>query len=379
MSQNNKPTILHKPNLMVKAKYNLTALETKLYLNILYFLQAKANDNNFETIGSNNILLSMPKYLFQELIPGKQYLEDAKFIRLFEGLRTKPIYYKLNKKWTLSGFIDRAIIDEDNPKMVNIEIDKFTLSMLSEYKDNGYTPLNLALMFGLEGMYSYRLYELIRLWSNTKELISYTVEELKEYLMLEEKKSYNTYANFKNKVIIPAVDELNMMGLFKIEYFENKIGRKVVSIDFKVKDLDKRKYFEKKDKMEVVKVVEYQNIENNGTIEPFKMEKNSIILSNHKKDVKNEIIDFFMPDETIFTKGTLRSFKKDFEAIDFKNKYMEKAFDDAVMITLDRDDVETIKATSYKFFKGTLDNKIIEYKIEEEEDKKHKEEMNKYW
>ncbi|EPZ61634.1 hypothetical protein H476_3621, partial [[Clostridium] sordellii VPI 9048] len=47
---------------------------------------------------------------------------------------------------------------------------------------------------------------------------------------------------------------------------------------------------------------------------------------------------------------------------------MERAFDDAVMITLDRDDVETIKATSYKFFKTTLDNKIDEYKLEEQKD-----------
>ncbi|MEN2259776.1 hypothetical protein AAIB48_20465 (plasmid) [Paraclostridium benzoelyticum] len=69
----------------------------------------------------------------------------------------------------------------------------------------------------------------------------------------------------------------------------------------------------------------------------------------------------------------------DFENIDFKNDYMKKAFDDAVMITLDKDDVETIKAVSYKFFKGTLDNKILEYKKEYEEDLKHKEEMDLFW
>ena len=58
---------------------------------------------------------------------------------------------------------------------------------------------------------------------------------------------------------------------------------------------------------------------------------------------------------------------------------MNRAFEDAVMITLDKDDVETIKATSYKFFKGTLDNKIVEYKIEEQEDIKHQKEMDLNW
>lgn len=377
----NKPMILHKHNLMVKAKYNLTTLETKLYLNILYFLQSKLNDSSYELIELNNnvIVLNMNKLSFKELIPGNQYLEDAKFLRMFEGLRTKPIYYKIDKKWTLSGFIDRATINEEDPTMIKIELDKFTAKMLTEYKDNGYTPLNLALMFSLEGMYSYRLYELIRLWSNTKEVINYTVEELKEYLMLEDKKSYNTYSNFKNKVIKPAIDELNMLELFNIEYKENKVGRKVDSIDFKVKDLDKRKYFDKK---EINKVIEDINLENKEDISTLKASevKNSTNMPFTKKEtLKIENKDFYTPDETVFTKGTLRSFKKDFIDIDFKDTYMEKAFDDAVMITLDRDDVETIKATSYKFFKGTLENKIEEYKKEKETDIKHKEEMDMFW
>lgn len=377
----NKPMILHKHNLMVKAKYNLTTLETKLYLNILYFLQFKLNDSSYELVELNNnvIVLNMSKLSFKELIPGNQYLEDAKFLRMFEGLRTKPIYYKIDKKWTLSGFIDRATINEEDPAMIKIELDKFTAKMLTEYKDNGYTPLNLALMFGLEGMYSYRLYELIRLWSNTKEVINYTVEELKEYLMLEDKKSYNTYSNFKNKVIKPAIDELNMLGLFNIEYKENKVGRKVDSIDFKVKDLDKRKYFDKKEINKVIEDVRLENKEDISTLKAAEIENSTNISFTEKETLKIENKDFYTPDETVFTKGTLRSFKKDFIDIDFKDTYMEKAFDDAVMITLDRDDIETIKATSYKFFKGTLENKIEEYKKEREADIKHQEEMKWNW
>lgn len=377
----NKPMILHKHNLMVKAKYNLTTLETKLYLNILYFLQFKLNDSSYELVELNNnvIVLNMSKLSFKELIPGNQYLEDAKFLRMFEGLRTKPIYYKIDKKWTLSGFIDRATINEEDPTMIKIELDKFTAKMLTEYKDNGYTPLNLALMFGLEGMYSYRLYELIRLWSNTKEVINYTVEELKEYLMLEDKKSYNTYSNFKNKVIKPAIDELNMLGLFNIEYKENKVGRKVDSIDFKVKDLDKRKYFDKKEINKVIEDVRLENKEDISTLKAAEIENSTNISFTEKETLKIENKDFYTPDETVFTKGTLRSFKKDFIDIDFKDTYMEKAFDDAVMITLDRDDIETIKATSYKFFKGTLENKIEEYKKEREADIKHQEEMKWNW
>ncbi len=94
--------------------------------------------------------------------------------------------------------------------------------------------------------------------------------------------------------------------------------------------------------------------------------------------IKNEV-NFYIPDESVFTKGTLRSFKMDFKQIDFKNEYMLRAFNDAIMITINRDDVENVKATSYKFFRGCLDNKIIEYKLEEQEDIKHKKELEIHW
>ncbi|MGL4911413.1 MAG: hypothetical protein ACRC3Y_03180 [Romboutsia sp.] len=60
---------------MVKAKYNLTTLETKLYLNILYFLQStiRNNDSGLVNINNNSVVLRMKKELFEELIPGRQY------------------------------------------------------------------------------------------------------------------------------------------------------------------------------------------------------------------------------------------------------------------------------------------------------------------
>jgi len=69
----------------------------------------------------------------------------------------------------------------------------------------------------------------------------------------------------------------------------------------------------------------------------------------------------------------------DFSTVDFSNKYMERAFNDAIMITMDRDDVGTIKAPLYKFFKGCLDNKVYEYGVKEQEEIKHKEELKIHW
>lgn len=61
----------------------------------------------------------------------------------------------------------------------------------------GYTPINLKVYVSLNNPNSQRLYDLLRLWSNTKNLISYDVEEMKELLMLENK--YNKYSDFKKE------------------------------------------------------------------------------------------------------------------------------------------------------------------------------------
>lgn len=370
-----KYLILNKNNIMIKAKYNLNTIETKLYLNILYNLQKHLINKNFDINGNDDISISIDRIDFKELVPGIQYLEPAKLIKLFGGLRSKNIYYKLKSKWEVFGFIEKASYDSKSDTVV-IKMDRFIADMLINYKDSGYTPLNMALMFGLEGMYSYRLYELIRLWSNTKDVITYSVDELKEYFMLDDKVSYNKYNNFKTKVILPAIEELNELKIFEIQIEENKVGRRVDSIDFKVKDLDKRKYF---DKSALKEVAASKENENNKGLELLSDEKCINTQEKEKETLKIENKGFYVPDETVFTKGTLRSFKMDFAHIDFKDDYMKRAFDDAIMIALDRDDVETIKATSYKFFKGTLDNKILEYEKEKEEDTKHKQEMDLFW
>ncbi|CEK34321.1 putative replication initiator protein,replication protein,Protein involved in initiation of plasmid replication,Initiator Replication protein [[Clostridium] sordellii] len=373
-----KSLILNKNNIMIKAKYNLNTIETKLYLNILYNLQKYLINTKFDINGCDDVSISIDRLDFKDLVPGIQYLEPAKFIKLFGGLRSKNIYYKIKSKWEVFGFIEKASYNSKTDTVV-IKMDRYIAEMLINYKEVGYTPLNLALMVGLEGMYSYRLYELIRLWSNTKEVINYSVEEIKEYLMLEEKKSYNKYNNFKTKVILPAVEELNKLKIFEIVIKENKVGKRVDSIDFYVKDLDTRKYFDKK---ELNSSKENIDNEKNGkfdTVEVLEYEKSINVQCEDIKTLKIENEKFYIPDREVFAKGTLRIFEKDFRHIDFRNRYMELAFEDSVTITLDKDDVDIIKAASYKFFKGTLENKIEYYKEEEKKDLKDKIETTMLW
>ncbi|MBS6509889.1 MAG: replication initiation protein [Paraclostridium bifermentans] len=373
------PKILMKNNLLIQAKYSLTLVENRIFLLMMYKLQKESN-------GVLSCEISHDE--FKQIIKHAKDKTIKNISKSLSSLRKKSIFFmeeKANKKgiiWGEYGFLNGFTYDDER-KIFKIEASEKIYDLLNNYLQTGYTPANLAALFSMKNYYSQRLYDLLRLWSGTKSVINYSLEDLKMYLQLDE--SYPEYGNFKRRVILPAIKELNETGYFEIDFKENKIGRKVDSIDFYVKDLDKRKYFTNEDVIAdipslVVKEVEVTNdnaIFDNKEERTFK--SNYVISSDNGDKHKISEFEFLVPDEDIFTKGTLRSFKKDFRNIDFKNEYMEKAFDDAVSITLERDDVEIIKVSSYKFFKGCLDNKIVEYKLEEKEDVAHKKEMDVFW
>ncbi|MGL4877033.1 replication initiation protein [Paraclostridium dentum] len=373
--------ILMKHNALVKAKYNLTLVQNRVFELLLYKFQKEKD---------GILSCEVHRDEFRNLI-GKEKDRTIKGVSdLLESLRVKEILIaekikgKDKYKWHRFGLINGSTYNEDTD-VFTIKATEEIYALIQNYYDKreGHTPINLIVKLGMNNYYAQRLYDLLRVWSGTKKIINYDVEELKELLQIEEK--YSLYGDFKRRVITPAVKELNKTGYFQIDFKENKVGRKVNSIDFIVKDLDKRKYFIKESTIAKIpsEVIEEVAVTLDNAIACDKEEVTFKPMFNNLGEDVNEpkVCDFepFVPDETLFTKGTLRSFKKDFRGIDFKNKYMEKAFDDAVMVVLDRDDVETIKATSYKFFKGTLDNKIMEYKIEEKEDIQHQRDIEMFW
>ena len=371
--------ILMKNNMLVKARYSLSLIENRVFLSMLYKLQKKSD---------GVLTCSISHSEFKDIIKFKQKNTVKGILEVLEDLRKKPIYFKEEKKnkkgnlWGAYGFINGYEYD-DELGIFNIEASEKIHNLLKEYLKMGYTPVNVQIWLSLNNSYAQRFYDLLRLWSGTKDTINYKLDEIKELLMLEDK--YSKYNDFKRRVILPAIKELNETGYFEIDIKENKVGRKVDSIDFYIKDLDKRKYFTKDEIIKEIPGIELEEVAITSDENDFE-NKEEIILNDNViiepeiiSDIKENKVEIFIPDESIFTKGTLRRVKMDFKDIDFKNKYMEKAFEDAVMITLDKDDVETIKATSYKFFKGTLDNKIAEYKLEEKEDLDHKREMDMFW
>ncbi|MGL4912267.1 MAG: replication initiation protein [Romboutsia sp.] len=353
----NEKNIVMKNNIIIKAKYNISTLENRIFLMLLYKLQ-KNNDAVIKCEISHDE--------FKTIIKKKQTSSIDSISDLLVNLRKQSIYFRDEEGWGEYGFINGFKYIKSR-KTFKIEASKEIHMYIGNYLETGYTPVNLAIFFCLINPNAQRFYDLLRLWSGTKSIINYKIDELKELLMIESK--YDRYNDFKRRVILPAIKELNETGYFEIDIKENKIGRRVDSIDFIVKDLDKRKYFTKEDTVKEIpnKIIEEVAVTLDNVIiddkeEPVFENKFNTSQTNINETKVTEF-EYFVPDEALFTKGTLRSFKLDFKGIDFKNEYMKRAFNDAVSIVMEKDDVETIKVSSYKFFKGCLDNKIVEYKI----------------
>lgn len=320
-----KKNILMKNNILVKARYHLTSIQSNVLIVILYELQKDAKRGMSCTIHRKdfiNIISSNDKKTVNGI---KQLLNE---------LMKEVIYFKEIKEngknaiWGKYNLISGYEYDDETEEFT-VACSERVYDLLVSYLEIGYTPINVENYLVLKNSYAKRMYDLLRLWSGTKNKINYTISELKELLMLENK--YNKYSDFKRKVIDSSVNELNKTNIFEIAYKENKTGRKVTNIDFFVKDLDDRTYF----------------IEDNGD------NKNNI-----PKNPQNKSGEFFIPDVTLFTKGTLILFKKDFKRFDFKEDYMEDAFYESAAAIFEKDDVEKIYANGYKYFKQTLLEKI---------------------
>lgn len=345
-----KTRVLMKNNDLITAKYDLSLVENRIFIIILYKLQKENN-------GSMTCHISQDE--FKKLIghKGSQSIPEIKSI--LENMMSSKVHFvegKYNKKGNIWGQYNllNGFKYDDELDTFKIECSTTVYDILMSYRNsNGYTPINLKVYIELKNPNSQRLYDLLRLWSNTKSLISYEIDEIRELFMLEDK--YSKYSDLKKRVIAPAVNELNKTDMFDIDFTEKKSGKKVHSIDFTVKDKDKRKYFQ-------------TEIDTNIISE-------EVAITEDIKPTE----EFYIPDKSVFTIGTLRAFKIDFEGYNFRDEYLLNAFNDSVNITLERDDKPKIYVAAYNFFKGTLKNKIDYYQNEKQDDARHQFEINTFW
>lgn len=134
---------------------------------------------------------------------------------------------------TLLRWIEKPYIDT-NSGTIRIRLDRDMKPFLLRLKQN-YTQYELIWTLRFKSKYSIRLYELIKS-IHYREYETYTrkfsVDELRKLLGAE---TYKAYPNFRQKVIDPAIAEINEYSDKIVEYKAIKAGRAVAEIEFTIK------------------------------------------------------------------------------------------------------------------------------------------------
>ena len=341
--QNDKKTILMQSRQVVMTSYNITAVENRFFYYTLFTAQKDKTGVPVCEVKVDS-LKKLALRTNDRTIPAiKRALNNIKATALlFQDMEDYECDYNL-----ISGY---RYSKEQN--IFKIEFSPTLYEHIINY--TSYAPLSLDIMGSFKSFYTQRLYELMRLWSRTGIEVkkSFTIDELRFVLGVGSK--YPAYMNFNQRVLTPAIKEINEKGNMTIETLEIKKGRKVAKIEFKILDHETKKYFNGAFKDSELRTEEITD----EIIEPVAKDINT---KNKKTKTTNSNIEKII---VFSNKGILLKINRKFKSYDFtSSEELEDIVLDAFSISLEKDNnqYEDINSHNVKFFIETLNNKLMSY------------------
>lgn len=176
----------------------------------------------------------------------------SEFINLVEDFDSKSFWIENEKEVYKFRWFDDTTYQKGKGKI------KVTLSKrLREYLINltkEFTQYELYNIMALKSKYAIRLFELFKSYAYQKQR-DFDTEELKEILYAT---SYKNFADFKKRVLEPAIKEINDYTELKVSYEPLTKGKKVVQIRFTIERKELVESY-----MSYRRTIEQLNIENN--------------------------------------------------------------------------------------------------------------------
>ena len=162
---------------------------------------------------------------------------------VLKALRDKSVGAILpDGRWTTIAWVEKPYIIPKNGT-VQIRLDNDMKPFLLELKEK-FTQYELIYTLNFKSKYSIRLYELIKsrhFHEMDEYKFIYSIEELRQLIGADDRKSYAQYTNFKARALVPAVNEINEMSDIDVEWDEKPKARRGLSpkaIQFTVRPKD---------------------------------------------------------------------------------------------------------------------------------------------
>ena len=204
-------TLVIKANdLIQKSRFDLSINQQKI---VLYLIsKIKPNDEDF----------TLYEFSIKEFCQVCGIANDSgnNYARLKEAIKEiadKSIWVALDDgKHTLLRWIEKPYIDE-NSGTIRIRLDKDMKPYLLQLKDN-FTKYELCWTLLFKSKYSTRLYELVKSIHFNEQQAYERTYELAEFRGLLGAENYTLWAQFKRRVLEPAIEDINKYSDKQVSY-----------------------------------------------------------------------------------------------------------------------------------------------------------------
>nr|WP_012881102.1 replication initiation protein [Planococcus sp. ZOYM]ABE02507.1 PCZ2.1 [Planococcus sp. ZOYM] len=221
----NKNHLVTQSNSLVDARYHepLSARQQKIVLSVVSKIQIDDEDFKIYEVRIRDFhemlgLEGEPKYTEMKKIT-EELLKKSLEITREKGRFLQVNWFSSIEYFEHEGRIEFSFDPKLKPYLLDLK--------------KAYTSYRLSNILSLSSASSIRLYELMKKWEYLGKW-EITIEKLKDRLGIKQQ-SYNVYGNFKNRIIVPSINELNEKTDIQISFKEIKTGRKVVGFEFTIR------------------------------------------------------------------------------------------------------------------------------------------------
>ena len=190
-------------DLIQRAKSDLTVVELKLISYVISLI--KPSDVEFQKY---DIKISD----FSEIIGTSSNNIYKEFRRLIDSLDDKAFWIKIDNRYFKFRWFSEStyLVDKGKIQVVlNSQIKKYLIDL-----KNNFTSYELYNVMAMKSKYSIRLYEVMKSYAY-RYTVEFDIEELKTMLGAS---NYAKYKDFKNRVLLVAVNEINYYTDLQISY-----------------------------------------------------------------------------------------------------------------------------------------------------------------
>lgn len=221
-------------NELVNSRYRLGVVEQRMIIALASHINKHGDDFDQCMIDANDLAKFMgldSKSAYGQLKRTADAL--VKCIVSFEWYKTPK---SKQKSWIKANWFDFISYDAETVTIV-FKFGSLVKPLLLEVVE-AYVRAEAKPLMKFRRSASYRFYNFAVEWQKLREK-TISVDDLKHMLMLDDE--YPLYGGLNQKVIAPAIKEINKLTDYEISYMPKKTGRKITDIVFKIKVKNKSK------------------------------------------------------------------------------------------------------------------------------------------